>query len=169
MMRPCSYNIYRTLRDYHKAPSNLLIEVRKIMNLSIEDIKIFDEKRKLKLPELTYQKKIKFVRKWINSTSRDIRAGESNRHKELREEAREWLRGKSYTIIVDEYRCDGENNNHIYVDIVGFKEKDLIKIYNEQKCGIGIECGKVPKKRIDFLEKYFDKVIVFPYKKKRRK
>lgn len=167
MLRPCSYNIYRTLRDYYKAPLDLLLNVRRIMDLSIEDIKIFDEKRKIKMPELTYQKKIKFVRKWINSTSRDVRAGESNRHKELREKAREWLRERGYTIIVDEYRCNGGNNNHyIYVDIVGLKEKDLIKVYNEQKCGIGVECGNVPKKRIDFLEKYFDKVVVFPHKKK---
>lgn len=78
---------------------------------------------------------------------------EGPKHRELREEAKKWLIDQGFT-PVDEYLFDLDDGKRHRVDVAGFKITT-----------IGIECGKVPKKRIDFLEKYFDKVVIFPYKK----
>lgn len=82
---------------------------------------------------------------------------EGPKHKELREEAKKWLRDQGF-IPIDEYFFDRNDGKRHRVDVAGFKITT-----------IGIECGNVPKKRTDFLEKYFDKVIVFPYKRIRKK
>ncbi|GAH18158.1 unnamed protein product [marine sediment metagenome] len=131
--------ILSELERRYKFDKQFLEELEKYM-IKVEEGKPIDNKEMTK-------------KGWQFLAAIGYKYSEGPKHKELREEAKKWLIDRGFT-PVDEYIFGDKRHR---VDVAGFKITT-----------IGVECGKVPKKRTDFLEKYFDKVVVFPYKKGER-